>query len=154
MAESGRGPERYRAKHLKPVSQRIQFNDLISDHATPVGFPEASLTIAPPSTWSGRGEISSRTFELTQIAWPSFPCKTTRRVRTMGSLSRSAYKFDQFRHKAQGNETPTAEGNSWPGHFVWSHPHPSTNFKGSLWISSSASIYARTAATAAVSDTS
>ena len=35
---------------------------------SPVGLPDASRTMTPPSTFSGRGEMSSRTFEFTQIA--------------------------------------------------------------------------------------
>jgi hypothetical protein len=47
------------------VIVQIRSNDRFT---SPVGLPDASRTMTPPSTFSGRGEMSSRTFEFTQIA--------------------------------------------------------------------------------------
>ena len=50
-----------------------------------------SLIISPPSTWSGRSPINSRTRGDTHLAWPSTRLSAIGRPLRSGSCSKSAY---------------------------------------------------------------
>lgn len=58
----------------------------------PVGLPNESRTMTPPSTSVGRGSIERSTAWDTQSMWPSLLWSTTGRPATIGSASRAFYR--------------------------------------------------------------
>jgi len=86
----------------------------------PVGFPSSSRRMSPPSTFSGRLLIRSRTAQETQRAWPSTRLSEIRRPFSNGSESRSAFGVSCCQIYTQEEEPSllTAVGNFASGHLV------------------------------------